>query len=104
MSAPSRSTQISGEENTSEPFQYSVKDASSNSEGAKPKSKDSSNGIVECQKQLNITNIEENGYNEPITTNEVVPHQNSSTGTITKHSTYLNYKQYNRIQPKHPDN
>ena len=88
MSAPSRSTQISCEENTSEPFEYPIKDASSNSEGAKPKSKDSSNGIVD------ITNIEENGYNEPITTNEVVPQQNSSTGTITKHSTYLNYKQY----------
>ena len=94
MSAPSRSTQISGEENTSEPFQYSVKDASSNSEGAEPKSKDSSNGFVDCPKKPNITNIEENGYNEPITTNAVVPQPNSSTGTISKHSTYVQYKHY----------
>ena len=77
MSAPSRSRQISGEENISEPIEYSIKDGSSNSDGAKPKSKDSSNGIVD------ITNIEENGYNEPITTNEVVPKPNSSSGTIT---------------------
>ena len=83
MSAPSRSRQISGEENISEPIEYSIKDGSSNSDGAKPKSKDSSNGIVDCQKQPNITNIEENGYNEPITTNEVVPKPNSSSGTIT---------------------
>ena len=83
MSAPSRSRQISGEENISEPIEYSIKDGSSNSDGAKPKSKDSSNGIVDCQKQPNITNIEENGYNESITTNEVVPKPNFSSGIIT---------------------
>ena len=76
MSAPSRGTKISGEENISEPYQCSLENADSDLEGANQTAKNVCNGNEET------THVKENGVGESTASNSADQLQNSSTGKL----------------------
>ena len=82
MSAPSRGTKISGEENISEPYQCSLANADSNLEGANQTAKNVCNGNQIHSNQLERAHVKENGVGGSTTSNSADQLQNSSTGKL----------------------
>ena len=82
MSAPSRGTNISGEENIAEPYQCSLENANSGLEGANQTAKNVCNDNRIHSNQLEITHVQENGVAESRASNSADQLQNSSAGDI----------------------
>ena len=82
MSAPSRGTNISGEENISKPYQCSLENANSDLEGANQTAKNVCNGNQIHSTQLERTHVKENGVGESTASNSADQLQNSSTGKL----------------------
>ena len=82
MSAPSRGTKISGEENISEPYQCSLENAISNLEGANQTDKNVCNGNQIPSNQLERNHVKENGVGESSASNSADQLQNSSAGKL----------------------
>ena len=82
MSAPSRGTKISGEENISEPYRCSLESADSYLEGANQTAKIICNDNQVVSNQFEITHVQENGVDESTASNSAYHLQNSSTGKI----------------------
>ena len=88
MSAPSRGTKISGEENTSEPYQCSLENADSYLKGANQTSKNVCNVNQILSNQLEIDHVQKNGVDESTAPSSADHLQNSSSGNIESPLSY----------------